>query len=166
MTASSSINALSSGKASMTASQHLRQKQTRRSTCNFCLTFAASALLLICASLHINQAANVQTFLSFDASIMISASQNTTTQFSTPSDHTPLLPLQATDLLGFLLASLGLILASGGGIGGGGMLVPIYILVMGFLPKHAIPLSNVTVFGGAVANTWWNGGRRHPAADR
>jgi hypothetical protein len=27
------------------------------------------------------------------------------------------------------------------------LLVPIYIIVMGFSPKHAIPLSNITVFG-------------------
>ena len=93
--------------------------------------------------------------------------QNATeTFFSSPSDHSPLIPLQPTDVWGFTLAALGLILASGGGIGGGGMLVPIYILVLGFLPKHAIPLSNVTVFGGAVANTWWNVKRRHPSADR
>ena len=89
-----------------------------------------------------------------------------TPKFNSPSDHPPLLPLQPTDVLGFTLAAFGLILASGGGIGGGGMLVPIYILVMGFLPKHAIPLSNVTVFGGAVANTIINVRKRHPDADR
>ena len=56
--------------------------------------------------------------------------------------------------------------AAGGGIGGGGVLLPIYILVMGFSPKHAIPLSNITVFGGAVANTLLNVRKRHPLADR
>jgi uncharacterized membrane protein YfcA len=56
--------------------------------------------------------------------------------------------------------------AAGGGIGGGGILVPIYILVMGFSPKHAIPLSNVTVFGGAIANVLLNMPKRHPIADR
>lgn len=55
---------------------------------------------------------------------------------------------------------------AGGGIGGGGILVPIYILVMDFSPKHAIPLSNITVFGGAVANTILNMTKRHPLADR
>ena len=55
---------------------------------------------------------------------------------------------------------------AGGGIGGGGILVPIYILVMEFSPKHAIPLSNITVFGGAVANTLLNTRKRHPLADR
>jgi hypothetical protein len=55
---------------------------------------------------------------------------------------------------------------AGGGIGGGGMLVPIYILVLQFSPRHAIPLSNITVFGGAVANTLLNVQKRHPLADR
>ena len=36
-----------------------------------------------------------------------------------PSDHAPLFPLKAEDFLGFFLAALGLILAAGGGIGGG-----------------------------------------------
>lgn len=83
-----------------------------------------------------------------------------------PSDHAPLFPLKAEDFIGFFLAVLGLILAAGGGIGGGGILVPIYILILGFMPKHAIPLSNVTVFGGAVANTILNVRQRHPNADR
>ena len=37
---------------------------------------------------------------------------------------------------------------------------------MDFSPKHAIPLSNITVFGGAVANTILNMSKRHPLADR
>lgn len=44
--------------------------------------------------------------------------------------HKPLFPLDATDYAGVVCAALGLILASGGGIGGGGMLVPLYVLVM------------------------------------
>jgi uncharacterized membrane protein YfcA len=83
-----------------------------------------------------------------------------------PSDHAPLFPLKAEDFIGFFLATLGLVLAAGGGIGGGGILVPIYILILGFMPKHAIPLSNVTVFGGAIANTIHNVRQRHPNADR
>jgi uncharacterized membrane protein YfcA len=45
-------------------------------------------------------------------------------------------------------------------------LVPIYILILGFSPKHAIPLSNITVFGGAIANVLLNMSKRHPIADR
>lgn len=81
-------------------------------------------------------------------------------------EHVPLFPLTSNDYTGFLCAICGLMVAAGGGIGGGGILVPIYILVMGFAPKNAIPLSNITVFGGAVANTWLNASKRHPLADR
>lgn len=80
--------------------------------------------------------------------------------------HPTLFPLSRSDQIGFFLATLGLMVAAGGGIGGGGILVPVYILVMGFTPKHAIPLSNVTVLGGAVANTILNARKRHPLADR
>lgn len=80
--------------------------------------------------------------------------------------HKPLLPLSARDFRGIFSAILGLMIAAGGGIGGGGILVPIFILVMGFTPKHAIPLSNITVFGGSLANTYLNARKRHPLADR
>ena len=87
-------------------------------------------------------------------------------QLSSKHHHKPLLPLDKTDHLGFFFATIGLMIAAGGGIGGGGVLVPIYILIMKFSPKHAIPLSNVTVFGGAIANTLLNVRKRHPLADR
>jgi len=80
--------------------------------------------------------------------------------------HKPLLPLDTSDQIGLVFAIGGLMIAAGGGIGGGGILVPIYILVMGFSPKHAIPLSNITVLGGALANMWLNLNKRHPMADR
>ena len=51
-------------------------------------------------------------------------------------NHASLFPLSTSDRVGFSLAICGLMLAAGGGIGGGGILVPIYILVMGFSPKH------------------------------
>ena len=81
-------------------------------------------------------------------------------------EHKPLYPLDNQDYLGFACAVVGLMVAAGGGIGGGGILVPIYILIMKFSPKHAIPLSNITVFGGALANTFLNAQKRHPLADR
>lgn len=81
-------------------------------------------------------------------------------------DHKRLFPIDRSDICGLLSASLAVMIAAGGGIGGGGMLVPIYILVMGFTAKYAIPLSNVTVFGGALGNTTINWKKRHPFADR
>ena len=66
------------------------------------------------------------------------------------------------DYLGFGSAILGLLLAAGGGIGGGGILVPIYILLLEFPVKHAIPLASTTVLGGAIASNMWNARKRHP----
>lgn len=80
--------------------------------------------------------------------------------------HKPLHPIDGWDVTGVGLACLGLMIAAAGGIGGGGILVPLYILVLGFDPKHAIPLSNITIFGGAITNTVLNLSKRHPDADR
>ena len=74
--------------------------------------------------------------------------------------------LEARDIFGFLLASMGVTLAAGGGIGGGGIVVPVYIIVMGLSPRDAIPISSVTVFGGALATLCINARKRHPLADR
>eukprot|EP00523_Entomoneis_sp_CCMP467_P018377 CAMPEP_0168814932 /NCGR_PEP_ID=MMETSP0726-20121227/5937_1 /TAXON_ID=265536 /ORGANISM="Amphiprora sp., Strain CCMP467" /LENGTH=472 /DNA_ID=CAMNT_0008867125 /DNA_START=118 /DNA_END=1533 /DNA_ORIENTATION=+ len=74
----------------------------------------------------------------------------------------PLFPFDWTDYLGFGVAVAGLVLAAGGGIGGGGILVPCYILLLEFPVKHAIPLASATVLGGAVANNVLNWPKRHP----
>jgi len=76
--------------------------------------------------------------------------------------HPPLYPLDGSDWATFSLSALALILAAGGGIGGGGMLVPIYILVGNFTPKEAVPLSNITILGGSIANTFFNFLKKHP----
>lgn len=80
--------------------------------------------------------------------------------------HKPLHPIDGWDMAGVGLACIGLMIAAAGGIGGGGILVPLYILVLHFHPKHAIPLSNITIFGGAITNTVLNLSKRHPDADR
>lgn len=80
--------------------------------------------------------------------------------------HKPLHPINGWDVATVGLACIGLMIAAAGGIGGGGILVPLYILVLGFHPKHAIPLSNITIFGGAITNTVLNLSKRHPDADR
>jgi hypothetical protein len=84
----------------------------------------------------------------------------------TLAHHKDLLPLSGWDWWGFCSAAVGLMIAAGGGIGGGGILVPIYILVLRFHAKYAIPLSNITIFGGAITNMALNLNKRHPLADR
>ena len=57
-------------------------------------------------------------------------------------------------------------IAASGGIGGGGMLVPLLILIFEFSPKYAIPLSNFTIVGSSITNIVLNLVKRHPDADR
>lgn len=44
--------------------------------------------------------------------------------------------------------------------------MPLFMLVLGFRPKHAIALSNFTILGGSIANTALNARKRHPHLDR
>ena len=77
-----------------------------------------------------------------------------------------LLPITQQDMVGFMLASLGATLGSLGGIGGGGLVVPCYVIVTRLNLKQAIPLGAVTVLGGSFAALILNLKRRHPLADR
>lgn len=49
-----------------------------------------------------------------------------------------------------------IILAAPAGVGGGGILVPMYLAIGHFSPHYGIPLSKATIFGGAVTNNYFN----------
>lgn len=70
--------------------------------------------------------------------------------------HKALLPPDRMDWITVGFSAIGLLIAAGGGIGGGGILVPLYMLCLKFRPKHAIALSNFTILGGSIANTYFN----------
>lgn len=72
------------------------------------------------------------------------------------SYHKELIPLDNMDLLTCALCAVGLLIAAGGGIGGGGILVPLFMIMLAFRPKHAIALSNLTIFGGSISNVAFN----------
>lgn len=80
--------------------------------------------------------------------------------------HKDLFPLDASDFWGTILITVGLLIAASGGIGGGGILVPLFILVFGFRPRYAIPLSNFCILGSSITNMVLNLPKRHPNADR
>ena len=56
-----------------------------------------------------------------------------------PDPHKPLLPLAWQDWVGYGFAAISLFIAAGGGIGGGGILVPLYILLLGAQPLTLMP---------------------------
>ena len=80
--------------------------------------------------------------------------------------HKDLFPLDRSDIVGTTLVGMGLMIAASGGVGGGGILVPLLIIVFGFHPKYAIPLSNFTILGSSVTNMILNLPKRHPDAER
>ncbi|KAG6597884.1 uncharacterized protein IUM83_07691 [Phytophthora cinnamomi] len=92
---------------------------------------------------------------------------NSNSNSSEDDDGVPSLSEMDTyDALAIAFMVVGLAVSSAGGIGGGVILVPAMVLIMGFDIKRATPISNVAILGGAVANTWFNMLKRHPTADR
>jgi len=66
------------------------------------------------------------------------------------------------DIVSFLIFFIAAGVSAGGGIGGGGIFVPILVLVGQFVTKEAVPLSNIIVSGASVANLVQNFPKRHP----
>ncbi|KAG7389582.1 hypothetical protein PHYBOEH_007400 [Phytophthora boehmeriae] len=71
-------------------------------------------------------------------------------------------PFTWQDVVATIIAFVSTALGSGCGVGGGGLLVPMYIFFYGLSPKHAIPLSKATIFGNALASYFFNLNRKHP----
>lgn len=93
------------------------------------------------------------------------AAANSTTFEPTPP-HKPLWPHWSQgDVWLFALSAVTLFIAAGGGIGGGAVFVPLFIMVGGFTAAQAVALSNITILGGAVANFLVNSTKRHAFRD-
>lgn len=84
----------------------------------------------------------------------------------TKDDLKPLSQIGAWDIVAIVLMACGLAAASAGGVGGGTIVVPLLVLVMGFDIKFATPSSNFIIMGGAIANAMFNLRKRHPFVDR
>lgn len=64
-------------------------------------------------------------------------------------------------IIGFLGASFG----SVGGVGGGGIFVPMLTLILGFDAKSATAMSKCMIMGAAVSTVYYNLKLRHPTID-
>ena len=58
-----------------------------------------------------------------------------------------------------------LALANVGGIGGGGLIIPIIMSLFTFTTKEAIAISGFTIFTGSVARFLYSWHQRHPEKD-
>lgn len=55
-----------------------------------------------------------------------------------------------------VLVFVGASICSAGGVGGGGIFIPIFNLLLQFDAKTSAALSNFVIFGGSLANLIWN----------
>ncbi|XP_074333934.1 sulfite exporter TauE/SafE family protein 3-like [Apium graveolens] len=67
----------------------------------------------------------------------------------------------AASIIGFLGAAFG----SVGGVGGGGIFIPMLTLIIGFDPKSATAISKCMIMGAAVSTVYYNLKLRHPTID-
>lgn len=64
--------------------------------------------------------------------------------------------------MAIILGALGAVLSSAGGIGGGGLYVPIFNLLLNFDSKTSAALSSFMIFGGTLVNLVWYAFQKHP----
>ena len=64
------------------------------------------------------------------------------------------------------VAAAVLFIAAGAGMGGGPVLVPVYLLLGQFPQSVAVALSNTTILAGSTANVLCTAGKRHPLKNR
>ncbi|KAG0581448.1 hypothetical protein KC19_4G252700 [Ceratodon purpureus] len=76
--------------------------------------------------------------------------------------HWPVLEWNWRLVLAVVLGSVGASLCSAGGVGGGGLFIPLFNLLLGFDAKSAAALSNFMILGGSMANVGWNLRLEHP----
>ena len=76
--------------------------------------------------------------------------------------HKTIFPMYLTEFVGLFTLSALVGMANVGGIGGGGMTVPLVSLCWGFSTKESIALSGCTTFLGAVLRFFISLNKKHP----
>ncbi|KAG6543242.1 hypothetical protein Mapa_015323 [Marchantia paleacea] len=84
-------------------------------------------------------------------------------QLAKEEQHWPVLKLtQVRTILGIIFGGIGAGLSSAGGLGGGGLFVPLFNLMLQFDAKTSAALSNFMILGGSIVNLWINMQQHHP----
>lgn len=77
--------------------------------------------------------------------------------------HNPVFPMGIKEAIGLIFILIGSALSNAGGIGGGGLLIPILLLLLGFYTHEAIPISKLMIFTGALTSFVLGFRQRHPS---
>lgn len=71
-------------------------------------------------------------------------------------------PYNTTEVIGLILILLTSALSNAGGVGGGGLVIPILLLMFKFYTHEAIPISKLTIFTGAFTSFLLGFKQKHP----
>jgi uncharacterized membrane protein YfcA len=85
---------------------------------------------------------------------------------SSASPHKDLWPLLDSEVLGFSIMFLISAIANAAGIGGGMIMIPLFVMLFYFETHTAVPLAQVMIFGGALIAVFMKVNARHPTRDR
>ena len=76
--------------------------------------------------------------------------------------HKSLQPFSLSEAFGVIFILIGSALSNAGGIGGGGLLIPILLLILKFYTHEAIPISKLMIFTGALTSFILGFKQSHP----
>ena len=79
--------------------------------------------------------------------------------------HKDVFPLEILEFFGSMILGIMVALSNAGGIGGGGIIVPIAIVFFRFRTKQAVALSNFCIFTASVVRFIINFNQKHPKKD-
>jgi uncharacterized membrane protein YfcA len=77
-------------------------------------------------------------------------------------EHKPVFPMFLEEFWGLFVLSALVGMANVGGIGGGGITVPLVAICWGFSTREAIALSGATIFWGSIVRFFWSIDKKHP----
>ena len=76
--------------------------------------------------------------------------------------HKSVFPLSVIEIVGLMGIMIGSALSNAGGVGGGGLLIPLLMIVLNFYTHEAIPISKLMIFSGAITSFFLGFRQSHP----
>ncbi|XP_024520298.1 sulfite exporter TauE/SafE family protein 2 [Selaginella moellendorffii] len=120
----------------------------------FCCGAGAFVALIACIAAAAGRLASSSSPRNFSPNLLRDGSEARLVDFT-----------DARTIIASILGAIGAAVSSAGGIGGGGLYVPLFNLLLRFNTRTAAVLSNFMIFGGMIANMMWSAFQRDPFDD-